>query len=518
MDQNAIVSNAASGFLANNPYFSAGFGLLGVGAGLAVLRQSSRKLAALIRRQMLVTLEIPSKDKSYQWVLQWLSENSQQKVLQQHKLAKNQSALQQATSFETSAKSSSATESDNKVHEINEIKNETASIENSSVSGGKIGYFARRLSQATRPRQLAVQTVYKLHDNGSVSADFSFVPGPGKYIFKFEDAWIQVTRERESKMVDFTNAAPWETITLTTLNRDRNVFSKILALSQQHALEKQEGKTVIFTSVGPEWRPFGPPRKKRMLKSVVLDDGIADSIVQDVREFIGNGKWYDMRGIPYRRGYLLYGPPGTGKTSFIQALAGELGYNICVLNLNERGHTDDRLNHLLTVAPERSIILLEDIDAAFPKAPSASAAGGAEGHVLMQRDQQQQQQQGGLYQIHSMITLSGLLNALDGVSSSEERIVFMTTNHIDRLDKALIRPGRVDVKVYLGNATQSQVKKMFMRFYPEPKETSLELAEKFASKLENQQVSTAQLQGHFVTFKYDANAALDNIHLLLQKQ
>jgi chaperone BCS1 len=72
-----------------------------------------------------------------------------------------------------------------------------------------------------------------------------------------------------------------------------------------------------------------------------------------------------LLGIPYRRGYLLYGPPGSGKSSFIQALAGELGYNICLLNLSEPGLTDDRLNHLLGNTPERSILLLEDVDAAF---------------------------------------------------------------------------------------------------------------------------------------------------------
>lgn len=53
------------------------------------------------------------------------------------------------------------------------------------------------------------------------------------------------------------------------------------------------------------------------------------------------------KGIPYRRGYLLYGPPGCGKSSFITALAGEIEFSICLLNLSERGLTDDRLNHLL---------------------------------------------------------------------------------------------------------------------------------------------------------------------------
>ena len=70
-------------------------------------------------------------------------------------------------------------------------------------------------------------------------------------------------------------------------------------------------------------------------------------------------------GIPYRRGYLLHGPPGCGKSSFITALAGELGFSICVLNLSERGLSDDRLHHLLAAAPTESIILLEDVDAAF---------------------------------------------------------------------------------------------------------------------------------------------------------
>ncbi|KAI8067659.1 BCS1 N terminal-domain-containing protein [Gilbertella persicaria] len=395
----------------SNPLFSAGFGLIGVGAGLSLLRKGTTLGASALRRRLLVTLEIPSKDKSYLWFLQWMSQNAPKRHVQ----------------------------------------------------------------------HLAVETSYKQHDNGSVTTKFGLVPGPGTHFFKYRNIWMQVQRQRDGKMMDLTTGSPWETITITTLSRDRGIFKTLLHEAQEMALKKQEGKTVLYTSYGPEWRPFGMPRRRRMLDSVILDKGIKDRIVKDVKAFISNGKWYNERGIPYRRGYLLYGPPGSGKSSFIQALAGELEYNICILNLSERGLTDDRLNHLLSNVPERSIMLLEDIDAAFTKRAQSDNQG---------------------YQ--SMITFSGLLNALDGVASAEERIVFLTTNHVESLDPALIRPGRVDLKEYLGNATEYQIRKMFLRFYDDK-----QLAEAFIKKTHGKNISTASLQGHFVYYKDRPHEAVE---------
>ncbi|KAJ2796321.1 Complex III assembly protein translocase and chaperone, partial [Coemansia helicoidea] len=131
-----------------------------------------------------------------------------------------------------------------------------------------------------------------------------------------------------------------------------------------------------------------------------------------------------------------------------------------------------------------------DIDAAFGRARQLS-------------DQAAYQQ--------SMVTFSGLLNALDGVASSDERIIFMTTNHIERLDPALVRPGRVDVKVLLGNASAHQIRCMFVRFYGDD---SGALAQEFAEALRGHTVSTAQLQGHFVVHKRDAQCAVDNVGTL----
>lgn len=188
--------------------------------------------------------------------------------------------------------------------------------------------------------------------------------------------------------------------------------------------------------------------------------------------------------------YLLHGPPGCGKSSYITALAGELGFSICLLNLSERGLTDDRLNYLLNIVPERSIVLLEDIDAAFVSREDTATQKAA-------------------YEGLNRVTFSGLLNCLDGVASTEARIVFMTTNYPERLDPALIRPGRVDYKEYVGFCSHYQLGQMFKRFYEKgtpasgvPNDISAYQKE-FADRVlaTGRNVSPAQIQGYFMLHK-----------------
>lgn len=403
----------------NNPYFAAGGGLMLLGTGLALGRQLVVKLSGFVYRQMLVDLEIPSKDKLYLWFLEWMA---------QHK--------------------------------------------------------NRRL------RHLAVETNFIQHDNGAVTTKFLLVPGPGKHLINYKGAYMLVDRERSGKLIDMTSGTPFETVKLTTLYRDRYLFQEMLAEAKKLALRAREGKTVLYTSWGPDWRPFGQPRKKRMLESVILDKGMSEALVNDVRDFLLSGDWYHRRGIPYRRGYLLYGPPGSGKTSFIQALAGELDYNICILNLSENNLTDDRLNHLMNHIPDRLILLLEDIDAAFNKRDQSEDKGYSNG-----------------------VTFLGLLNALDGVASAEECITFMTTNHPEKLDPALLRPGRVDYKVLVNNATRYQVEKMFNRFYENEPEKCQQFLARFDS-LEIESVLTAQLQGLFVYNKGNPDGAIEMVDTL----
>jgi chaperone BCS1 len=211
-----------------------------------------------------------------------------------------------------------------------------------------------------------------------------------------------------------------------------------------------------------------------------------------------------ISGIPYRRGYLLHGPPGSGKTSFIQALAGSLSYDICLLNLSERGLADDKLFHLLSNVPERSFVLVEDVDAAFNKRVQTSEDG------LVKFWNSRNPTLTSAHSYQSSVTFSGFLNALDGVASGEERIIFMTTNHVEKLDPALIRPGRVDISELINDASPKQARILFERFYGEGERVagiSNKEVEKISEQLENivhdemqngRRISMAALQGLFI--------------------
>lgn len=93
------------------------------------------------------------------------------------------------------------------------------------------------------------------------------------------------------------SGTPWETVTLTTLSRDRNLFPELLSEARDLAMRGQEGKLVIHTAWGIEWRPFGQPRGKRPLQSVVLAPGVAENIENDIKSFLDRRQWYADRGL-----------------------------------------------------------------------------------------------------------------------------------------------------------------------------------------------------------------------------
>lgn len=218
-------------------------------------------------------------------------------------------------------------------------------------------------------------------------------------------------------------------------------------------------------------------RPARPLSSLIYSGDLLESLHADLSAFARDRDWYAEMGIPYRRGYLLHGPPGNGKSSLVATLAGAFGLNVCVLNLAAPELTDDRLNSLLGNLPRRALLLLEDIDAVFvgrePRTPTVR------------------------------LSFNGLLNALDGVAAGEGRVTFMTTNDLAGLDPALIRPGRADRHLYLGNATPEQVAGMLRRFWPA---WTLEQVSALTATVPSGLLSMARVQEFLLERRTDADA------------
>lgn len=260
-------------------------------------------------------------------------------------------------------------------------------------------------------------------------------------------------------------------------------------------------------------------RPVRSLSTVVLDASQKGAVLADMNEYLhpATPRWYANRGIPLRRGYLFHGPPGTGKTSLSFALAGVFGLDIYVISLLDPNLTEEDLSTLFSSLPRRCVVLLEDIDAAGLKRPveeveddevedeidvkpaetkkngdqpvngHTTQATNGEKPAADRKGGRRGPRSGGPsnkddWKVADLaralkgsgpgngdekkgISLSGLLNAIDGVASQEGRVLIMTTNRPESLDEALIRPGRVDLQVAFANATSLQARELFERMY-----------------------------------------------------
>jgi mitochondrial chaperone BCS1 len=307
-----------------------------------------------------------------------------------------------------------------------------------------------------------------------------FSPAPGMHWLFYRRRLVCLHRERPK--MNEAAAQPInvrETFNITIFSRNRSLARQLIEDARECALPKNETRLTVRRAGYSCWNEQ-MKRLPRPLESVVLPQGMMEDLLADVREFLSRRDWYIDRGIPYRRGFLLYGPPGTGKSSAVVALASALGMDISMLSLGDSNLDDNGITDLLSDVPVNSIVLMEDIDCAF-----------------LERKEDADKR--------SKITFSGLLNALDGVAAGEGRILFATTNHHDRLDPALIRPGRIDRKVYIGFAQEEQAERMFVRFFPNLESS---FAKEFATKIANRRVTMSMIQMHLLRYANDPQAAI----------
>ena len=266
------------------------------------------------------------------------------------------------------------------------------------------------------------------------------IPGPGTNWIRYNGHFIRVSVQDSSggggEEGANGHAARVTTTTLMMFGRSRKVFDQIM----KDVAQSQKQKPSLDVFIWSSGRFRMSQKTLRPFSTVFIDPAVKDAILSDAKKFFSSNKWYEDRALAHRRGYLLDGPPGSGKTSTIMALASELGLPLFVVNPNAVG--DDALGEVLQ-STSNGIVVLEDID-------SLSSA-----HSREDADKPSDK---------PLLSLSGLLNAIDGLAASENRILILTTNKPEILDSALVRPGRIDRKFHIGYLAHDLAQEMTERF------------------------------------------------------
>lgn len=286
----------------------------------------------------------------------------------------------------------------------------------------------------------------------------------------------------KSIKTDCHNGGVIKTLHLTILTRNLN---KIQDLINEIVSYDNSAQDYIEIQNNDHYDYWYEPRKipKRSLNSIVIDKKIKTNLLEDIQSFLGKEEFYRNKGIVWKRGYCFHSVPGAGKSSLIRAIASEFDIKIYALDLS--AVNDTTLRSLLTglnkfstpsligkksykIKDSVRLLVIEDIDAIFD---------GRENKVE-----------------GSKLTFSGLLNVLDGLNSTSGLITIITTNHLEKLDPALIRSGRIDKVIKLDLPTDDLIREMIGRFIT----ASSEQEQVFTEIKSEGLVSMAQIQDKLI--------------------
>jgi predicted AAA+ superfamily ATPase len=280
-------------------------------------------------------------------------------------------------------------------------------------------------------------------------------PGSGRkpeveFKIHFDGTVSQIVDVEGHKVTIFTSvpeqfAGASERGSTSMMSRSRTITFMCPSIEARNAVtDKLKRETRKLSATTPKfhvcnkWGGFhrNSDVPRRPLETVVLKEGQKERIMAYLRRFLDSEQDYVKLGIPFRTGILLYGNPGSGKSSTAATIAYELGMDIYYVSLSSLDG-DDELAQALNNVPSNSIVILEDIDTY---------------HGATDRDNDEG------------VTMQGLLNCLDGFVAPHGVITIMTTNRLDVLDPAIVRPGRVDLREELNELDDYQLRGILKQF------------------------------------------------------
>jgi len=326
-----------------------------------------------------------------------------------------------------------------------------------------------------KSRLLSISGFEQSEEKDEFSGRVLFSPAPGNHLLFYRGRPVWLHRLRE-KTEGGWGRRHTETINIQLLGRSQELARRLVYDAVNCARQAYASKLRVFVSYSGYWKKLFGIVPRRM-ESIILPTGHQERLLADIHKFLDSKDLYTNLGIPYRRGYLLHGIPGTGKTSLVSAISSEFKMPLYILNLGDSHMSDERLFSLVGGIEQESILLIEDVDAVVAQRPS-------------KKDGEEVEEGGGA-------TLSAVLNCLDGVLARDGCLIFLTTNHREKLDPALIRPGRVDYQLSFEHATEEQVERLHLRFFPQGGNG----AAAFVQSFNGSEVTMADVQGRLLEMR-----------------
>jgi hypothetical protein len=333
------------------------------------------------------------------------------------------------------------------------------------------------------PCQFIVKTMKDTEiEQAKYISDIAICIGFGTHIYNMdENTKITIVYEEKGQPVG-TYASAIMYNNMTVLCETFEIWKKfntvVNEFIDQFDVNESDKLNIYIVDKYGDWSKYSKI-PSRLLSTIYVDDSIKQQLKTDITKFVNDEMEYEKFGIPYKRTYMITGVPGSGKTSIIKALCNEIEKNLCILSMNKDFDNSTILNAFRNMR-QKSFLLIEDIDCLFEKREHKDTP---------------------------LITFSSFINLLDGVLYKHGLICFITTNHPERLDPALLRSGRMDLILKIDYPSKTDIKRLFTDLTIKTlNESQIEIEfNKFMDKISNKNMPMSAIVTFLFKYRADAN-------------